>query len=111
MDNSQTTETNGPKMPPLADKALLIFNAQGNTMTADQFDELALCVGKALALSDVLNMAANGDGDVESLHKDTLAMYSSMLYEVLRDARALIDGTADIASKEVSAARAELSAT
>ena len=105
-DGSQPTES---KMPPLADKALLIFNAQG-TMTSDQFDELALCVGKALALSDVLNIAANGDGDVESLHKDTLAMYSSMLHQVLRDARALIDGTTDIASKEVSAACVEVSA-
>jgi hypothetical protein len=104
MDKSQTTETNAePKLPPLADKALLIFNAQG-TMTANQFDELALLVNKALALSDVLNAAVNGSGDAESLHEDTLATYLCMLYEVLHDARGVIDGTIDarIASKEVA---------
>ena len=94
MSNSRPTETNGPKMPPLADKALLIFNAQG-TMTADQFDELSQLVSKALALSDVLNSMATGNGDVESLHEDTLATYSGMLYEVLRDARGVIDGDID----------------
>ena len=112
MSNSRPTETNGPKMPPLADKALLIFNAQG-TMTADQFDELSQLVSKALALSDVLNSMANGNGDVESLHEDTLATYSSMLYEVLRDARGIIDGDIDAriaavgATVQENAARAQ----
>ena len=83
---------------------LLIINA-GGCMTADQFDELSLLVSKALALSDVLNSMANGGEDVESLHEDTLATYSGMLYEVLRDARAVIDGNIDasIARKGVAA--------
>ena len=61
-------------------------------LTGEQFDELALGIGRALALSDVLNTMANG-GDIEALHKDTLATYSGMLFVALQDARSIIDAS------------------
>lgn len=86
-DGSQTTE---PGKAPLADG-----------LTNEQFDELSLNISKALALSDVLNTMANGNVDAESLHADTLATYSGMLYEILHSVRGIIDDSiqASIASK------------
>jgi hypothetical protein len=71
-------------------------------------DDLSLVVSKALALSDVLNTMANGDG-ADSLHHHTLSTYTGMLYELLHDARAILDRNVDarIAAKRAEVAHAQ----
>jgi hypothetical protein len=51
----------------------------------EQLDEVSDCIGKAIALSDVLTMMAN-DCDVESLHKGSLSTALQMLFAVLLEA-------------------------
>jgi len=101
-DGTKPTE---PKMPPLADKALLIINAQG-CMTADQFDELSLGVSKALALADVLSQMEENAG-ADSLIEHSLGTTLCMLTEILIDVRGIIDASCDgrIACKTEAAER------
>jgi hypothetical protein len=79
-------------------------------LTNDQFDELSLGIDKALALSDVLNEWANAGMGAEQLHEHTLATYSGMLYEVLRDVRGIIDASLDVSIAARDARRAALEA-
>jgi hypothetical protein len=89
----------------LTDAELEAVVRDGGCLTPSQYSELSTLVRKALALSDVLNTAANGDTAMfECVHDNTLSEYSGMLYELLFDAQAIIDGTVDakIATKEAA---------